>query len=163
MPNNLPTPDIRRINTLNTICLDVNGAFRNAHTYQAIWEQLKHYKEKHLLKPTNTHFISISQDNPQITSPDLRRLYIGFIADECALPEGKFTRQEIAGGMYAVFTHQGSYARLPDLYKTIHEQWLPHSRYIQKHPLSFEVYLNTPDEVAEEELVTEIYIPIDKC
>ena len=162
MPGNLPTPEIRRINNLNIICLDVNGAFRNAHIYQAIWEQLKHYKEKHSLKTTNKHFISISQDNPQVTSPDLRRLYIGFITNQCVMSEGKFTLQEISGGMYAVFTHQGSYSQLPELYKTIHEQWLPHSRYIQKHPLSFEVYLNTPDEVAEEELITEVYIPIDK-
>ncbi|MDH6343510.1 AraC family transcriptional regulator [Parabacteroides sp. PFB2-12] len=162
MPGDLPIPEIRRINTLNTICLDVNGAFRNAHTYQAIWEQLKRYKEKYQSKTANNHFISISQDNPQVTSPDLRRLYIGFITDEYTSLEGKFTPQEISGGIYAVFTHQGSYSQLPNLYKTIHEQWLPHSRYIQKHPLSFEVYLNTPDEVAEEELITEVYIPIDK-
>ncbi|MDL2211021.1 GyrI-like domain-containing protein [Bacteroides sp. OttesenSCG-928-M17] len=158
--DNLPKLEIRRINTLNAICLDVNGAFKNAHSYQAIWEQLKHYKEKHLVK-TNNHFISISQDNPQVTLPDLRRLYIGFFTDESIIPEGKFTLQEISGGMYAIFTHKGSYSQLPNLYKTIHEQWLPHSRYIQKHPLSFEVYLNTPDEVAEENLITEIYIPID--
>ncbi|MDL2224236.1 GyrI-like domain-containing protein [Bacteroidales bacterium OttesenSCG-928-M06] len=158
--DNLPKPEIRRINTLNAICLDVNGAFKNAHSYQAIWKQLKHYKEKHLVK-TNSHFISISQDNPQVTLPDLRRLYIGFITNEYAMPEGKFTLQEISGGMYAVFTHKGSYSQLPNLYKTIHEQWLPYSRYIQKHPLSFEVYLNTPDEVIEENLITEIYIPID--
>ena len=33
---------------------------------------------------------------------------------------------------------------------------------LQKRPLTFEVYLNAPDETPVEELLTEIYIPIDK-
>lgn len=161
-PDSLPKAEIRRINTLKAICLDVNGAFQTKQSYQTIWKRLLHYKEKHLPKIENSRFISISQDNPQITSTDLRRLYIGFLAEKEIKPAGKLFLHEIPGGMYVVFRHTGSYSQLPELYKTIHEQWFPHSPYIQKYPLSFEIYLNTPGEIPVEELVTEIYIPIDK-
>lgn len=160
LPNNLPKAEIRRINTQKAICLEVKEVFRDAESYQAIWRQLGHYKKKHSSKTTN--YISISQDNPQITATDLRRLYIGILALEDIKTEGKFTLHEIQGAMYAVFTHIGSYAELPELYKTIYEQWFPQSQYIQKNTLSFEVYRNTPEEVTIEELITEIYIPIEK-
>lgn len=162
LPDSLPEAEIRRINTRKAVCLDVNGAFRSKQAYQAVWKQLAHYRETHLSKAGTHYFISISRDNPQITSADLRRLYIGILSDEDGKPEGKFSLQEIPGGMYAVFTHKGDYSRLPELYKTIHERWFPLSTYIQKHPLSFEVYLNTPGEAPAEELITEVYIPIDK-
>ncbi|MDL2306011.1 GyrI-like domain-containing protein [Bacteroides sp. OttesenSCG-928-D19] len=161
VPDHLPKAEIRRINTLKAVCLDVNGAFQTAQSYQTIWKRLVHYKEKHLPETKNGRFISISQDNPQVTSTDLRRLYIGIIAEKETKPTGKFFIHEIPGGMYVVFRHTGSYSQLPQLYKTIYEQWFPYSRYVQKHPLSFEIYLNTPDEVPVEELITEIYIPID--
>lgn len=161
-PEYLPEVNIRRINTQKAICLDVNGAFRSEQSYQAIWKQLTHYKEKHLPKTADHFYISISHDNPQVTSTDLRRLYIGIISKEEVKTGGKFFIQEIPGGMYAVFTHKGNYAQLPEVYKSIYEQWLPRSRYIQKQPLSFEIYLNTPDEAPIEELLTAIYIPIVK-
>ena len=162
LSDSFPKAEIRRINTQNTICLEVNKAFRNPETYQIIWKQLAHYREKHLPETENCHFISISQDNPQITAIDRRRLYIGITTNKKINPEGKFLPLEIPGGMYAVFPHKGNYSQLPELYKSIYEQWLPQSQYIQKHTLSFEIYLNTPNEVAIKELITEIYIPIDK-
>ncbi|MDH8702513.1 AraC family transcriptional regulator [Dysgonomonadaceae bacterium PH5-43] len=161
LPDDLLKVNIKRINTQKAICLDVHGAFRNEQSYQHIWQQLTHYREKHLPKTKDSFFISISRDNPQVTSADLRRLYIGIITGEGIKPEGKFFLQELSGGMYAAFIHKGSYSHLPEVYKSIYEQWLPSSRYIQKSPQSFEVYLNTPDEVIEENLITEIYIPID--
>ena len=75
--------------------------------------------------------------------------------------KGRFSIQEVPGGMYAVFQYKGNYADLPDFYKAIYEEWFPGSGYYQKKPLTFEVYCNTPSETALDELLTEIYIPID--
>ncbi len=105
--------------------------------------------------------MSISQDNPAITPLEQRRFYIGIIADDIIKRKGKFSIQEIPGGMYAVFTHKGNYAALPELYQAIYEQWLPASRYHQQHPMTFEVYLNKTSETPVEELLTAVYIPID--
>lgn len=160
-PGNLLKPEIKRLNTQKAICLKVGDTFRNEQTYAAIWKELIHYKEIHLTQRPNSRFVSISQDNPLVTPIEQHRFYIGIITDEAIKHKGKFSTQEIPGGMYAVFTHKGSYAALPGFYRAIYEQWLPQSRYHQQRPLTFEVYLNKPGETCIDELLTEIYIPID--
>lgn len=158
---NLPNAKIKRLNTQKAVCLEVGNTFRNEQTYAAIWKELKHYKEIHLKQNTGCYFMSISQDNPFVTPMEQCRFYIGIITDETIIHKGKFSVQDIPGGMYAVFTHKGSYSALSEFYQTIYEQWLPNSRYHQKQPLTFEIYLNKPSETAIDELLTEVYIPID--
>lgn len=63
-------------------------------------------------------------------------------------------------GIYAVFTHHGSYINLPDLYKSIWFIWLPQSRYLFRKGIIFEKYLNNPDNTEKDKLLTEVYIPI---
>lgn len=161
LPDNLPKAEIRRISSRQAVCLEVKGAFRSKETYDAIWKQAIHYKEEHL-KETNDNYVSISLDNPLVTPVEQRRLYIGIMTGEAVKPEGRFSVMEIPGGIYAVFRHRGSYSLLPGLYKAIYEQWFPQYKYIQKNSLTFEVYLNTPDEAEAGELMTDIYIPIEK-
>lgn len=158
----LPQATIRRINTRRVICLEVGDAFRDPQAYTAIWRELKHYKDKHLKQNDNSNFVSISLDNPVVTPISRRRFHIGVTTNETVQHKGKFSVQEIPGGMYAVFTHKGNYSALPELYQAICERWFPQSGYSQKHPLTFEVYLNAPYNTATNDLLTEIYIPIDK-
>jgi DNA gyrase inhibitor GyrI/AraC-like DNA-binding protein len=160
--NNPAQAKIMRINTQMAVCLEVGNTFQDKHNYTSIWKELVHYKERHIQPRENNRFVSISQDNPVVTPMKQRRFYIGALVDEETKPVGKFSIREIPGGMYAVFRHKGSYADLPELYKAIYEQWLPQSGYYQKNPITFEVYLNAPGETPVEELLTEIYIPIDK-
>lgn len=155
-----PDLQIRRINTQKAYCLQVGESFRNEQVYNLIWQKLILYKEKYLNQKENL-FVSISKDNPSVTPLDQCRFYLGVTTDKDIKPEGKFSLQEIPGGMYAVFRHRGSYGTLSEIYRNIYENWLPQSNYHQKHPLSFEVYLNTPREVSVAELLTEVYIPID--
>lgn len=161
-PNNLPDVQIKRINTQKNICIEVGNNFHDKQAYKTIWEQLILYKKNHLPVNSTNHFISISLDNPQITSISKCRFFIGISIEKNIKTLGKFSLQEIPGGMYAIFRHKGCYSLLPKLYQTIYEQWLPQSGYIQKHPLTFEVYLNTPRDAAIDNLLTDIYIPIDK-
>ena len=41
-------------------------------------------------------------------------------------------------------------------------KWLPENKYKLRNSCSFEKYLNNPDHVAEEDIITEIYIPISE-
>ena len=161
-PDSMPEAKIMRINTLKAVCIEVGDTFRDKYAYTTIWKQLLHYKAVHLQNAPSSRFVSISQDNPLITPMEQRRFYIGILVEGSAKSEGKLSLREIPGGMYAVFRYKGSYSDLPEFYKTIYNQWFPYSMYHQKCPLTFEVYLNAPDETPVEELLTEIYIPIDK-
>lgn len=159
--DSLPVPKIKRINTQKVICLEVGNTFHSKRAYTNIWKELVSYKEKYLKQDAKNHFVSISLDNPFITPIDQSRFYIGIMPVDELSHKGRFSIQEIPGGMYAVFSYKGSYAELPDFYKMIYEKWFPRSGYYQKQPLTFEVYCNTPSGTAIDELLTEIYIPID--
>jgi len=160
--DNALQPAIRRINTQKAVCLEVGHAFLNKKAYSAVWKRLADFKEMHLKPNTESYYVSISQDNPLITSMERKRFYLGILCPEDIQIEGKLSVQEIPGGMYAVFRYKGSYSGLPELYKTIYDQWLPSSIYHQNQPRTFEIYLNTPSETPIDELLTEIYISIDK-
>lgn len=158
----MPEAKIKRINTLKAVCIEVGDTFCDKYAYTTIWKQLLHYKAVHLQNGPGNRFVSISQDNPWVTPMEQRRFYIGVLVEGSVKSEGKLLLREIPGGMYAVFRYKGSYSDLPEFYKTIYNQWFPYSMYHQKRPLTFEVYLNAPDETPVEGLLTEIYIPIDK-
>lgn len=159
--DSLPVPKIKRINTQKVICLEVRDTFYSKRAYTGLWKELVSYKKKYLQQDVKNHFVSISLDNPLITPIDQSRFYIGIMPVDELSHKGRFSIQEIPGGMYAVFSYKGSYVELPDFYKMIYEKWFPRSGYYQKQPLTFEVYCNTPSGTAIDELLTEIYIPID--
>lgn len=154
-------PEIRWINTRQAICLEVGDTYHSKRAYTTMWKELAHYKEKYSKQNSDNPFVSISLDNPLVTPMEQCRFYIGIMTTDEPGAKARFSLQEIPGGMYAVFRHKGNYAGLPGLYKAICEEWIPGSGYYQKHPLTFEVYLNTPEEVPVDELLTDVYIPID--
>ncbi|MCA5585015.1 GyrI-like domain-containing protein [Parabacteroides gordonii] len=47
-------------------------------------------------------------------------------------------------------------------HRYIYLTWLPQSEYRQKNTLTFELYIKTPIEEDYNNLLTEIYIPIEK-
>jgi AraC family transcriptional regulator len=105
-------------------------------------------------------FIGISYDDPDETPPEKIRY------DACVEIEDDFEAtseigvQTIAGGDYARVTHQGPYETLSESYRRVLGQWLPRqSRRLRNAP-GFEVYFNTPESTAPEDLVTDIYIPL---
>jgi len=66
----------------------------------------------------------------------------------------------IPGGRCAMLRHQGSHNALTDLAKSLYRDWLPASgEELRDFPLFFH-YHNFIHEVAEHELVTDIYLPL---
>jgi len=76
-------------------------------------------------------------------------------------PEGDVGVKTLEGGPHAVITHKGPYTHLGQAYDWLYGAWLPTSGREPRHAPPFEVYLNTPREVAPEELLTEIYLPLE--
>jgi AraC family transcriptional regulator len=70
--------------------------------------------------------------------------------------------RNLPGGAYAVMLHTGPYAGLPSA-------WIGFSAELAKRglrplrSLRFEIYLNDPEEVPENELQTELHLPIDQA
>ena len=80
--------------------------------------------------------------------------------DEDFVPKGDIGVQVVAGGDYAVTTHFGPYHKLGDTYTKLLGQWLPRSGRELRSAPCFEVYLNDPQGTEPEDLLTDIYAPL---
>lgn len=124
------------------------------------WAAVCGFAFPHGLVGRDTEFIGVSYDDPDITSEDKLRYDACLTLHQDVKPEGEVGVQTLAGGRYAIFTLQGSYRGLHDLYRAIFGQWLPTSGEILRDLPCFEKYLNSPDRTPEKDLRTEIHIPI---
>ena len=71
---------------------------------------------------------------------------------------GQVYGTELAGGPAAVTLHHGPYAEIGPAYHTISGWVQDHGHELNGGPR--EVYLNTPDQVSEADLQTEVQWPI---
>jgi DNA gyrase inhibitor GyrI len=114
--------------------------------------------------PDNSYeYYCLMQDISVITRPEHYRTYAYVTNTNNRRSCGIFGQQRIDGGLYAVFRSQGSYENLESLYLHIYRDWIPHNHYVLRDAASFEKFLNTPDRVNVNELLTEVYIPVVPC
>lgn len=93
---------------------------------------------------------------------DLSRLtsFAGVVvAENTAVPNG-FTEYNIAASRCAVATYTGPHASLELPYLWMFGNWLPASGLELDNQPAYEMYLNNPADVAPEELLTRICIPV---
>ncbi|SMR84109.1 transcriptional regulator, AraC family [Aliiroseovarius halocynthiae] len=98
-------------------------------------------------------------DDPQAVAESDLRSFAGAEWQGGDTPDG-FDMVEMPAGRVAVLTFKGPYATLKSGYDWLYGQWLPTSGETPRDAPCYEVYLNNPREVAPEELLTEIHLPI---
>lgn len=151
--------EIKQVRQMAAFCIEVGDAYKNKHQYRSKWNQLLHYTKQNNL---TEKFLSISLDDPLITPIEKCRFYLGVVIPKETIRKQQLGLIQIPDGRYAVFQHTGSYASLHKFYQLIYEEWFPKNKYRPKNTFSFEVYLNNPRTTKFSELITEIYIPIEK-
>ena len=108
----------------------------------------------------DARFIGVCYDDPEVTPANKLRY------DACvsvATPPavgGDLGLQTIPGGLYAVTTHFGAYARLGLTYAKLFGRWLPRSGYALRSTPCLEMYLNDPHSTDPAGLITDIYAPL---
>jgi AraC family transcriptional regulator len=105
--------------------------------------------------------LGLCHDDPEVTPPDKIRYDACLTVEEDFRPEGEIGVQTIAGGEYAVTTHHGPYAELAETYAKLYGQWMPRHGFMPRSAPCFEVYLNDPEATEPEELLTDIYAPVE--
>ena len=107
-----------------------------------------------------TGLVGIFHDDPRRTPPSSLRSDAAVIVDaKASLPEG-LAESALPAGRYARTDHVGSYAGLGAVWTRLLDEWLPQSGYRVDRGLTFEIYLNTPGTVPENELRTALYARI---
>jgi len=108
----------------------------------------------------NAQFFGIIHDDTEVTEPENCRYDACISIDTDIKIKQGVGVAKLKGGRYAVFTHKGSYESIDNTYKSIFEEW----ESVRGHEFAdepiLEKYLNDPEDVKPDELLTEIYIPI---
>ncbi len=112
----------------------------------------------------DTRFIGIYHDDPrEVDEAKLRSDACITLDRDVPLPDGPLPddviRIDLPGGRHAVIRHLGPYPELSKTYELIYGTWLPKSG---ETPIgvAYEDYLNNANEVAPEDLITDIYVPL---
>ncbi len=157
---NLPAPEIRTVDDIKYVYIRIIDVYGSPLSYNIAWGKLYSFAQQNGIINEQTAYLGLSFDDPTITEPSRCRFYACITTEKDIKPQGEFGVQTIRGGRYAVFTLKGSYSGLMDLYNGIYMQWLPASGYQLRNSISFEKYLNNPGRVCEQDLLTEVYIPV---
>jgi AraC family transcriptional regulator len=118
-------------------------------------------KFKKKLMGKDVMVFGIGHDDPKITDSSKLR-YDACVSwdDKTVKPEGEIATKTIPAGKYAVFLHKGSYSGLQKAYREIMGWIMKNEVELRDYPM-FEKYLNRdPRRTKEENLRTEIFIPL---
>jgi len=153
-------PDIQTIEPKEVIYTQVIDPYQKENAFRSAWTKLVRFVQTDGIPGNTYEYYTLSHDISTYTRPEHCRIYACVYTGKSIKPHGSFGIQTINGGMYAVFRHKGSYGDLEAMYCNIYRYWVPNSNYQLRDSLHFEKYLNSPDQVEEKELLTDIYIPV---
>lgn len=125
------------------------------------WEKLMAHMGAQGLVGAGSMMIGVCYDDPDVTPAAKIRYDACVTVDEGFQPEGDVGVQTIDGGDFAVTTHHGSYDKLNETYAKLHGEWMPRSGRTFRSTPCYEVYLNDPESTEPEELLTDIYAPLE--
>lgn len=102
----------------------------------------------------------ISHDNPNVIEEHNLRYDACLELSGSVNPKGDVAKKQIAGGRYALFVHEGAYERIGETFKNISD-WIVESGVSLRDEPSVQKYLDLdPTGMKEEDLRTELYVPI---
>jgi AraC family transcriptional regulator len=157
-----PAVTVRRLSGWSLVCLRKNGPYQ--HVWMA-WEELGLWVRDHAPALANAPRMGISHDDPDMVSREKIRYDACYVVpmEEVALKEQvrpPLHWREMPDGDYAITRHQGPYHELSQAFRRLFLAWLPKSgRYPADAPV-VERYLNSPREVSEAELKTDLLLPL---
>ncbi len=125
------------------------------------WEKLIKFAKENNLFMHNTRFFGIGHDNPHEVKKCRYDACISIADDfdKTTLPKD-FTLQNIETRKSMTAIHKGSCEAIRDLYKEFYTGEPSKQNEINLELPPIEVYLNNPNTTPEDELLTEVYVPI---
>ena len=125
------------------------------------WNRLCQWAGQRGLLGPGTRCFGIGLDDPECTPPAQIRYDACVTVPGSARAEGEVQIQTIPGRRYATARHVGSYQHLAEVYGTLYGQALPAAGHEPADSPPFEEYVNNPRTTPPEQLITDIYIPIE--
>jgi AraC family transcriptional regulator len=149
---------VKRINPMRVAFVRHVGPYADCGP---AWEKVCRWAAETREYGPDTLCIGISYDDPDVTPPDKIRYDACLTVGAGVTPSGDVAIQEIPGGEYAVVTHQGPYHELSKTYAALFRQWVPASGRELRSAPCLEIYRNDPSTTPPEQLLTDIYLPLE--
>ena len=125
------------------------------------WDKISEYLGKEGYLGPGCRFFGVPYDDPASVPAEQLRYDACITVGPDFKPAEGIGVMEIAGGTYARVTHQGPWQRFSETYGWLMGQWLPRNAQRLRDVPCFEEYLNSPENTAPEDLLTDIRVPID--
>ena len=154
------TKEIKELPVRNLLYIRLFGDYR-LNDYGGTWLRLIRFVQEHSLPMGEVTPLCIYHDDPKVTPPDRLRTDVCMMMPVTCAPAGDIGFRQLPAGRYASFIYKGSYEHLQAVYDTIYGKYIPEMECTLRNESSAERYLNDPCCTAPEDLLTEIYIPVE--
>jgi AraC family transcriptional regulator len=112
------------------------------------------------LEDRDARLVAIYFDDPHVVPEDKLRSVAGVVVpSETAKKDEEIKEVEVPGGKYAMASVVGDYSKLGKAWEEFFGSIFARGLKTKADPC-FERYLNTPEETAAENLITELYAPL---
>lgn len=157
------TFEIEELPGFDFLYLTYQGTFEDIDGIKETWKQLIRYASKNNVfdNATTICMAEILDDN-DITDSIHYRYNAGIVIESPLKFEvdGLFRTKTIASQKYAKFLHKGSYENSTMIYDYIYSHWMTDIQLELVDKPTLEFFLNDEADTSQDELLTEIYIPI---
>lgn len=158
MDNLSKQPEWKILDETTVIFVQRIGNYHKAA--EKAWETICKYAGPKGLINQGTQFFGVGYDDPSVTEPEKCRYEACITVNQPVQAEGEIGVKQLRKGKYAVFTLKGSYDQLKSAYDYIFGPWMAENEVEFDKSPGMEKYLNSPDETPEDQLLTEIWIPV---
>ena len=154
---------IEYLNEFEMLYLEYRGAYDQLKDIEDKWEALWQYAEQQNLIEADSVFVAEILDDNDICDAVFCRYHAGLILNKPLKkdPGGLFRLKTHKRQKYAKFLHQGPDETAFETYNKIYAQWLTQTNYKLADLPTLEFLLNHHLDPPKEQLLTEIYIPIE--
>lgn len=109
---------------------------------------------------TDRRMLAIFYDDPDLVPVDRLRSRACSPVDDGVALVPPIEEAVVSGGLHARLRYRGPYADMKGAYRWLLGVWLPQSGHEPGDAPIFEAYLNSPQQVAPTELITDIHLPL---
>lgn len=152
--------EIKSIPARNVIYIRLSGDYK-LNDYCGTWGRLWRFVKEQSLPGGEPSPLCIYYDDPKVTPAEKLRTDVCMVMPVAVTPKGDIGYKLLPAGRYAVFLYKGPYDNLQAVYDTIYGKYLPEMECTLRDEASAERYLNDPANTEPNELLTEIYIPVE--
>lgn len=157
--NEMLEPKIIKIEPIEVLYVRKTGNYINSA--DEAWKTMVAFVSENGLFEKAVARYGISHDNPNVIEEHNLRYDACLELNDSINPKCEVSKKQIAGGKYALFMHKGSYALIGETFRNIGD-WIVKSGVSLRDEPSFQKYLNLdPTGIKEEDLQTELYVPIN--